>query len=414
MGVAAVILLALGIPLAVVFRQSFVDAELLETQAAAARTLAEIKLPIDVAQLSRLYKEADAPPRFSVYDKAGVRRFGDGPEVADMLTLEAIGGATVSASDGMITVATPIIDRGTEQVIGAVRVSESLGEVEHRTRVAYLIIVASGSFALSIGWLVARRLAGQMSRPVIDLAASASTLGQGIPVPVSRSGIAEIDTLAAAFDDSALRVHDALIRERRFSADVSHQLRTPLTGLRLRLEAIQSDGTFVALDGALGDLVRIESTVEHLLAHARNEVPVGHRVDLGECVHAAVNRWSARVSQAGRSVAAPENSHGLALCSEASVSQILDVLIDNALCHGEGAIAVHVRPLGTGISVDVSDEGRALALDDGDAIFDRGHGRGTGIGLALARSLAELEGGRLLLGRCQPTIFSLVVLADVS
>ena len=96
--------------------------------------------------------------------------------------------------------------------------------------------------------------------------------------------------------------------------------------------------------------------------------------------------------------------------SATSVAQILDVLIDNALQHGHGDIDISQRRITGGGAVDVRDQGDRVAPSEAERIFERGHGAHHGIGLALARSIAEAEGGRLVLARAQPTMFSLILL----
>jgi signal transduction histidine kinase len=417
-GVAALILLALGVPLAIVVHRLILDSEVVELQAVAARTLGEIQVPIDAAQLARIPGEPDAPPPFTVYDAAGHRVFGDGPPSADPTTARALGGETLSATNGHIVVATPLIDDATEKVVGALRLSESLAGADHRSRIAWLIMGGSAAGALAVGWLVANRLARRLARPVSDLAARASRLGDGGPLePALVSGIGEIDTLAGALANSVQRVNDALARERRFSADVSHQLRTPLTGLRLRLEAAQEAeaedaGDSMTLDGALDDLNRIEQIVEHLLAFARDEMPPTSTVRLDVAAHEAVNRWADRAEAEGRPISLGPGEPLTAQGSSGSVAQILDVLIDNALQHGHGEIAISHRRLPGGAALDVVDRGMAFVGTTSERIFRRGEGAGTGIGLALARSLAESDGGRLVLSHQHPTTFSLILLAD--
>ena len=122
---------------------------------------------------------------------------------------------------------------------------------------------------------------------------------------------------------------------------------------------------------------------------------------------------SPRAAAAGRTIAItaadpldPLTTRG----SIASIEQILDVLIDNALHHGNGVIVVSLRRLAGGGAIDVTDNGSLTAVADRERIFQRGHGDRHGIGLALARSIAEAEGGRLILARPEPTTFSVILL----
>lgn len=421
-GVVALILIALGIPLAIAVQRSILGSEVVELQAVAARTLAEIQIPISATQLARVPSEPDAPPPFSVYDQTGHRVFGDGPILADPTTTRALNGDTASATDQQIVVATPLIDDTTEKVVGALRLSESLAGPDHRVHVVWLVMGASAVAALGIGWLVANSVARRLARPVSDLAARAARLGDGGPIePALVSGIGEIDTLASALANSVQRVNDALVRERRFSADVSHQLRTPLTGLRLRLEAAQEAAEAadesetdesMALDEVLDDLNRIEQIVEHLLAFARDEMPPTSTVRLDVAADEAVNRWTDRVEAEGRHISLAAGAPLTAQGSSGSVAQILDVLIDNALQHGRGDIIVSKRRLAGAAVLEVADRGTDLVTTTAERIFRRGEGSGTGIGLALARSLAEADGGRLVLSHQHPTTFSLILLAE--
>jgi signal transduction histidine kinase len=407
-GVAAAVLLAVGVPLAIAVHTSIRDSEVVELQAVAARTLVEIGGRPDRGDLERIAHEQDAPPPFGVYDAAGNRSFGTGPSTADAPVRKALAGTTTSSTGGEIVVATPITDPSSERVVGALRLRESLAEVDHRARVAWLRLAAAALAALVLGWAVAHRLARVLSRPLTELAAAAEKLGDGgIFAGLPPSHVAEIDTLSAAFVDSSRRVNDVLARERRFSADVSHQLRTPLTRLRLRLEHdLGIDGVEPAMD----DLARLEQTVDHLLAFSRDAMPAAATVRLDVSATEAAERWHQRARTDGRAISVESAQPLVAKGSPASVEQILDVLIENALGHGAGDIHLLVRRLTGGAAIDVSDEGSGVAPAEEKRIFERGYGRGTGIGLSFARSIAEAEGGRLLMVRARPLTLSLILL----
>ncbi|MEP7202033.1 MAG: HAMP domain-containing sensor histidine kinase [Ilumatobacteraceae bacterium] len=411
-GVSALILVVLGVPLALVIHKSILDSEVVELQATAARTLTEIQVPIDRSQLAALSSEPDTPPPFSVYDAAGSLVFGDGPAQADSAVRRALAGDQASTTDGEIVVATPISDDTNERVVGALRLTESLAEPNHRSRVAWLEMAATGLTALALGWLIAERLARRLSQPVTDLAAAAVRMGDGgaLARPTKSSGVSEIDTLANALADSSVRINDALARERRFSADVSHQLRTPLTAIRLRLEAARSQHAPDTIESALDDLHRLEQTVDHLLAFARDSIPATSTVRPAETARQAADRWHDRVVAAGRHLTIKTSEPITTRGSVASTEQILDVLIDNALHHGDGDITITQRRIAGGAAIDVCDEGMHIESTDAERIFERGHGDRNGIGLALARSIAEAEGGRLILSRRSPTTFSLILL----
>jgi signal transduction histidine kinase len=409
-GVAAFILVVLGIPLALAVHSSILDNEVVQLQATAAHTLVEIDLPLDRTEIERVSAEQDALAPFGVYDTSGNLLVGVGPNLGDEAVREAQGGVTASTTNGRIVVATPIIDHNVEKVVGVLRVEKSLARADHRSRVAWLLMIAVGLSALGLAWIIARRLARALSQPVAELASAAARLGDGGTFkPAAPSGIVEIDTLSEAFAESSRRVNESLARERRFSADVSHQLRTPLTGLRLRLEAadtLDPESTAAALD----DLARIEETVDYLIAFSRDSIPTMSAIRLDQAVERAVERWAGQAQAVHRELTADSVSPVLAIGSPAAVDQILDVLIDNAVHHGRGEIAISTRHLTGGAAIDVADEGDGIAQGEETRIFDRGFGHHNGIGLALARSMAEAEGGRLLLVHRRPTVFSLILL----
>jgi signal transduction histidine kinase len=241
---------------------------------------------------------------------------------------------------------------------------------------------------------------------VAALATALETLGDGdFSVRTERSGVPELDAAAAALDATAERVGDLVLRERTFSSDASHQLSTPVTGLRVTLEgALLTPGTDLreAVEEALGQLDRLQSTVADLLALARDAEPVGP-VDLRDVVGAAAADRRGALAAMGRAlrVDVPLDLPA-ARGSAAAVRQVLGVLLDNAAVHGSGTVTVRAYAAASGLIVEVEDEGAGLR--EPDRAFERRSpaARGHGIGLALARSLAEADGGRLVVRRPGP------------
>jgi signal transduction histidine kinase len=414
-GVSAIVMLALGVPLAILVHRSVVDSEVVELQATAATALAEIDVPLNDANLRAFASEPEAPDHFGVYDPVGRRVFGSGPRTADATVRRALRGNAASSTADALVVATPIVETGSETVRGALRVAESLDGAEQRARAAYLLMAAAGFAALGLAWVIGNRLARTLSDPLSDLAARAEGIGDKESLePGEPSGLAEIDALDAVLRRRARDVNQAILRERQFSEDVSHQLRTPVTALRLKLEAAQATAATApeTFANALRDLDRIEATIHHLLAVARDSTPRPDPLRLDAVVAAAVDRWQQQARAEGRVVEIVRAEPATVMAHRASIDEVLDVLVDNALRHGEGNVSITVRRVANGVAIDVADEGRSVSALHAERVFDRGHGSGTGIGLSVARAVAEADGGRLLLSGQSPTTFSLLLLAQ--
>jgi len=153
-GVTAFVLLALGIPLAIVVQREIVSSRVIEVQAKVAAALAEVAVPIDPTQLDALASDPDAPPPFSVYDASGRLIFGDGPPVPDEPTSQALAGRTSHSrtdtdADGDIVVAMPISDKD-DHVVGAIRMVDPRGGSDARVRSAWGVMVLSGAIALLV------------------------------------------------------------------------------------------------------------------------------------------------------------------------------------------------------------------------------------------------------------------------
>jgi signal transduction histidine kinase len=205
----------------------------------------------------------------------------------------------------------------------------------------------------------------------------------------------------------------SLAAERDFAADASHQLRTPLTALRLELEDLTywpetAPAVSEQLHRALGELDRLSGTVTELLEHSRGrrlERPVP--VDLALLTAETAARWDRQAGAAGRTVTAMAPRPARVRTHPGLLQQILDVLIHNALRHGRGVVRVRARDARTHWAITVQDEGDRPA---GPGIFDRhvstGEG-GEGIGLTVAAELAESLGGSLTLESVPTTTFLL-------
>jgi len=263
--------------------------------------------------------------------------------------------------------------------------------------------------------VVAGVVASRLAAPVTALISSMGRLRDGdLSARAPRSQIAELDAAAAALDDAAARFGGMLERERAFSADASHQLRTPLAALRLNAEAALANSDPSTRDARLQAVIaaseRLERTVVDLLALVRNPEPGRERFDLTRLVDELVATWHGPLAAAGRRLAMRSDPQ-LPACraSRAAVSEILSVMVANALEHGEGTVQVRVTETDAGaLLVEVEDEGHIEV--DPVGIFRREPGPdGHGIGLGLARTLAEAEGARLLVETSPSTRFRLLL-----
>ena len=229
------------------------------------------------------------------------------------------------------------------------------------------------------------------------------------------SGIDELDTIS---DVMARRAHDmtrSLAAERDFAADASHQLRTPLTALLMRLEEItMTDDVGVVREEAtiaMEQVERLTRVVDDLLGRNRGGQGPTPDVSLDSVIAALQREWQPAFEQARRSVRV-RGERGLVVRStQVALSQILSTLFENSLVHGRGTVDVHARRSGPSVIVEVSDQGEGVPAHLAPHIFERsvssGRGGSTGLGLALARDLAEANGGRLDLVQARPPRFAL-------
>ncbi|MBK3576211.1 two-component sensor histidine kinase [Streptomyces sp. MBT65] len=296
-----------------------------------------------------------------------------------------------------------------------VTVMEPRSTVTREVGRTLLIIGAVALLAVVAAVLLAVRQANRLASPLTDLAETAERLGSGDPRPRhKRYSVPELDRVADVLDSSAERIARMLTAERRLAADASHQLRTPLTALSMRLEEITltDDPDTVKEEAtiALTQVERLTDVVERLLTNARDP-RTGSAVsfDLDEVIQQQLAEWRPAYRSAGRAIVSSGKRHLQAVGTPGAVAQVLAALIENSLMHGGGTVALRTRVTGNQAVVEVTDEGPGVPTDLGARIFERTiSGRNsTGIGLAVARDLAEADGGRLEMLQLQPPVFGL-------
>jgi signal transduction histidine kinase len=328
------------------------------------------------------------------------------PEVRRALASQAT--ADVRRSDeeqgDIAAAAAPIIDEGS--LVGVVRISRDVETVQANVGRATAAIVAVALGGLLAGLLLALAIARSLARPLSRLATTARRLGDGdLSARAGRlEGGSEVHELAGSFDEMAARLERTVRAQREFVANASHQLRTPLTGIKLRLEAgiaeSEDEGVRTQLRAADTEVDRLAQIIERLLTMATQiEEGTVPRADLGDAVGRAAQRWDERAST---SVSTSHEGAGLEVVADPDdVDQVLDVLLDNALTHGRGPIEVTATAADGRAVLRVADHGPGIPADELARVADRffrGRGAtpgGSGLGLAIARELAERWGGGL-------------------
>jgi len=401
-GVAGCAVLLFALPLAVVLQRSYRDEELLRLQRdtdAATRGIDLSSSPTDQIELPSFTGQ------IGIYTITGRRIRGAGPRIPDPATASALrtGAPSAAAPDGRLVVAVPL--RNGERVAGIVRAQRTQANVSRRAHRAWLALAALGAGVVALAVLAALALGRRLARPLESLAAAAHRVGEGdFAARAEATNIPEIDEVGAALNTGSRRIGELMSRERAFSADASHQLRTPLAALRLELETLtlSSPARGPELAASLAQVDRLEVTIETLLGLARGTPPGEQKVDLAQAMRGLEARWHGPLAVEGRPLRMViDVERAVAAISPAVLDEIVEVLMNNARFHGRGAVTVAVRRVGDAFTLEVSDQGPGFGSNVEQA-FRRGSGAGHGIGLALARSLAHAEGARLQITRSGP------------
>ena len=336
--------------------------------------------------------------------------FANRPEIMTALSGQPATGERSSVTLGgtLVFVAVPVLSG--DDVLGAVRLSHPKSHVDEQVRNRVLGIVGAGAISLAAAAVVAVFLGTTISRPVARLRRATETLGRGdfdARADVS-SGPREIRDLARSFNTMSGRLGLLVENQRQFAGSVSHQLRTPLTALRLRLEQAESavgDGTAAAaIEASRAEADRLQDMVEQLLSLARLEGTAAKTVDVDaeRVVRDRLEMWTPLAEERGITVTL--DAHGPARCAvvEGGLEQIVDNYLDNAISVSPrgSAVSVSVSVSGDHVVLDVTDGGPGLTNEQRELAFDRfwrgpaSTGEtGSGLGLAIVRQLAVASGG---------------------
>lgn len=274
-----------------------------------------------------------------------------------------------------------------------------------------------GLVALVVAAGLTMAQARRLARPVQDVARAADRIGSGDARPVGRRyGIAELDRVAEGLDNAAQRVTDLISAEQDFAVDASHQLRTPLTALSMRLEemvAAADDPAVVKEEGtaALAQTDRLGQVIGQLLGRARRSSSGAPRLSsIDDIIAQQLTEWEPAFRAVDRRLEVTGEKGLQAFVTAGGVSQVVATLLENALTHGDGTVSIRTSQTPRSVVIEVKDEGKGIPSDLVHRIFERsvsGAG-GTGLGLALAKSVASSDGGQLVLVRARPATFAVI------
>jgi signal transduction histidine kinase len=345
------------------------------------------------------------------------RDFSSRPEIQRALHGAEVSGTRSSHTlgHGLLYVALPV--GSVDGIQGAVRITFPASVIDDQIRHIWLLLAATGGVVLGIVFLASQLLARSVTKPLHDLEDAAGALGAGdlaarAEVP---KGPAELTVLAESFNSTAARLEQLVGAQRAFIADASHQLRTPLAAMRLRLENLEADVQGAAaedLEGALDEVARLSRLVDGLLVLVRAEqsasAPVAIAVDLvidGRC-----DAWDAFAAEKHVRIVAEVDGAPAARATPGRLEQVVDNLLNNALeVAPEGsAVRVAARERGDWVELRVSDEGPGMSADERARAFDRfwqsggarkeGRPNGHfGLGLSIVRELVVGDGGDVAL-----------------
>ena len=443
LAITAFALLVLEIPLGVSYANSVerrltsdlqhdAFAMAIKAQGPLATASGSVAARTQLRQLAADYQQSSGG-RVVIVDRAGVV-FADSdvataddlpatpPAVVDPDVTAALAGQVVSgtspegARDGSVLfVALPV--GSATGVEGAVRITLPSSVVDDGILRVWLLLAATGGVVLGIVFLVSLLLARSMTKSLGDLRDAAVELGAGdlsvrADVP---TGPPELTVLAQSFNATAAQLEQLVGSQRGFIADASHQLRTPLAALRLRLENLEAEvsgPTAEDLDGALEEVTRLSKLVDGLLVMARTEQAVSSpvAVDVEAVIEGRRESWEAFAAERFVYVRPAVAGHPFAWVTPGRLEQVIDNLLNNALevAPPHSSVWLAAAERGEWVELRVRDEGPGMPAEDRARAFDRFWQSGAarrdgrpnghfGLGLAIVRKLVVSDGGDVAL-----------------
>jgi signal transduction histidine kinase len=424
LSITAFVLLIIEIPLGVTFARAERDrlAAAVERDATVLATVVEDTLEAGATTgldpVAAGYQDRTGG-RVVVVDRTGItvadsdppapgrRDLSTRPEIAAALRGQRPAGFRSSATLGssFLYVAVPVASQG--RVYGAVRITYPTATVDARVRRVWLALAGVAVVVLGVVALVGLALARSTTRPMQSLEQATTAVAGGrleARAPTDR-GPPEVRRLAAAFNDMAARLGRLLDSQRAFVADASHQLRTPLTALRLRLENLEATMPPTAaedLRAAAAETGRLARLVDGLLALARAEAAPGRRetVDLAAVVADRQAAWAPLAAEQEVQLTVQPGLAAPVWAVPGALEQVLDNLLANALriAPAGSQVELAVRQVGGWVELHVIDQGPGMPAEQRQRAFDRfwrapsADRDGTGLGLAIVRQLLEASG----------------------
>ena len=426
LALAIVVLALLEIPLGISYaRNERHDLSTnVERDAVALASLAEDALeqrasaPPAVARLARRYQR-DTGGRVVVVDAQGRALvdsesqgvgadFSSRPEIAAALDGTVATGTRHSNTLGtdLLYVAVPAASGGI--VHGAVRITYPTSEVDERVRRYWLVLAAIAAVVLAVAVALAGGFARWIVRPLSRVEEAAGEVAAGnLNVRVPATGPPELRRLAGSFNEMVVQLGSLLHSQEQFVADASHQLRTPLTALRLRLENLARDGDGRRegeFEGALEELERLSALVDGLLTLARADraASTPAELDVASGLGERVDAWSALAEEQQVRLVARVEGRLHALATPGRLEQVLDNLLANALEVAPAGSDIELTAARSGplVEIRIRDRGPGMSSEEIAHAFDRfwrggADEAGFGLGLAIVQRLVHADGGEI-------------------